>query len=80
MLMPESIERCTSKRMRIGGDKLTTLTISFQRRKKRSVDYRGKPTDWSSSLRITQAMMEDGRANACITNNHLSPVMDPIEM
>jgi hypothetical protein len=77
---PESVERCTSKRMRIGGDKLTILTVSFQRWKKRSVDYRGNSTDWSSSSRITQATTEDVQANARVTNNHSSPVMDPIKM
>src|SRR5882757_6239018 len=80
MPMPESIERCTSKRMRIGGDKLTILTVSFRRWKKRFVDYRGKSTGWSSSLRITRATTEDARANARVTNNHSSPVMDLIEM
>jgi hypothetical protein len=78
MLTQESIERCTSRRMRTGEDKLTKFTVSFQRWKRRSVDYRGKSIDWNCSLRKYRAMMEDRRANTCITNRHSSPAMDPI--
>ena len=76
----ESVERCTSKRMRTGGDKLTTSIVSFRTRRRKSIDYRGKSISWSSSSRIPRATTEDARANARVTNTHSSPAMDPIEM